>query len=113
MILPCSPEPFIVDKSKPFSFANFLANGEANILVFEEVTSVTGAAGAAEAGAAAGASLFTSTASLEATGAAGAGAAAPLKTADTSVPAGPMIASTESTGADPPSSIPICNKVPV
>ena len=68
--------------------------------------------GAAEAGAATGASLFTSTASLGAAGAAAAGAVAPLKTADTSVPAGPIIARTESTGADPPSSIPICNKVP-
>ena len=35
MILPCSPDPVTVDKSRPFSLANFLANGEANILPLE------------------------------------------------------------------------------
>ena len=65
MILPCSPDPCTYFKSIPFSFAIFLANGEANILpsfttaagVF--TTGVT-TAGAAATGVVAAGSALTS-----------------------------------------------------
>jgi len=81
----------------PLSAAIFLAKGEANILEPAEVTA-TGAdavAGAIEEAA-------TATGSDEATTGAEAGAGAPESKADTSVPCGPIMANTLSTGADSP-----------
>ena len=123
-IRPFSPDPCTEFRSIPFSFAIFLANGEANTRPFDSATEAAAGAGAGACagvgvtGAGAGVGTSAAGAGVDAGAAssfassAGAAASASLRIASTSSPFSPIIAKTAFTGAFPPFSTPMCSKTP-